>query len=340
MHSIQQDTPFIGGFEYPAQMSSIGRFENSDYPDPLLQDSNAAGQSWNPMLKAYPVEGSSVTCLEYDPVQELLWTGSNNGRVQSYLSGSDFDSQEMEPMRYSSFRSSDSAIVNLWPLERSVICVSKSNCRLYSKGGIMLSEIATSTTMQDTEVSFTCSSMFRKVPATLSSFEIENQQFWQLPSNLFLGTNSDQSFCFDLNRSTDKNLPKLVFNTSCSSTCVRENGSFVIFGCSDGKLRLFDGRLRSDKPQYTLDAQTASILDMTVNVNGFTVATCGLEAKALNPYDPNSPKKIRPDQNVHVIDLRMMKSLSLVPLTVGSNPVAIRFPSSHLHSSSPYFSIT
>jgi hypothetical protein len=316
MNSYHQDMEAYGYQEYYPAMQS----QPTD-------DSVAPGtEQWAPVAKMYSADPSPVSRIEYDPVHELLWTGSNDGRVQSYLAGTHFfEGQDMEPMRYSSFRASSAPIVDLWPLETTVISLSHSNCRLHSKGGLFLSEIANSSIVLDTEIQFSCSSIFRKIPSTLSSFELANQQCWQNPSNLFVGTNSTQAFCFDLTKDTSINTPKLVMNTTVASTRVVENGAFCIFGCVDGKLRLFDCRMRSDKAQHTLTAQTASVLDMSINIGGNTVATCGMEARAVNPYDPNSPTKIRADPNVHLIDLRMMRTLSSVPPVAGSIPIGVRF---------------
>jgi hypothetical protein len=334
MNTYQPDADYGGGYVYQGGVPVDTGYNGAEYQEyyptgdelqPTMAADDADGQDWALSAKIYPIENASVSSIEYDPVQELLWAGFSNGRVQSYLAGTEyFENRDVEPSRYSSFRVSDSPIVNVWPLESSVISLSRTNCRLHTKGGMLVSDIA-DTTISETDIQFTCSSIFRRIPSTLSSYELANQQFWQSPSHLFVGTNSAQAFCFDLNRSSGVNTPKIVLKTEVASTCVVENGAFSIFGCKDGKLRLFDSRMRSDKAQQSLSAQTASILDMTVNIGGYLLASCGMEARAINPYDPNSPTKLRPDPTVHLTDLRMMKSLASVPAKLGSIPISVRF---------------
>jgi WD40 repeat protein len=296
--------------------------------------------SWNQQLKIYPLEACSISSLEFDPFEELLWIGSSSGRIQSYLTGIDFfENQEVDidPMRYSSFIASESPIINIWPLDRTILQVSQTKCSMHTKGGMLMSNIATidsykelgtiSEADYDYPVSFTCSSIYRKMKSTMTSYELEAQFSWQLPTHLFVGTNTKRAFCYDLNNISSRSKPSApmqYYDTIVGSTCVKENGSFVFFGGNDGKVRLFDGRLNGERVQHVIDAHNGSLVDMSVHINGMIVATCGLQTRSINPYDPNSPVKYGSDPYFKLLDLRMMKSSASLALSAKAIPQSLR----------------
>ena len=57
-----------GYFEYDEQQEIGGGVYDVD-------DMNMGQKEWLQQMKMYAVEAASVTALEYDPTEEMLWTG-------------------------------------------------------------------------------------------------------------------------------------------------------------------------------------------------------------------------------------------------------------------------
>jgi WD40 repeat protein len=84
--------------------------------------------------------------------------------------------------------------------------------------------------------------------------------------------------------------PLLSFNTEGIGTnCVHASVTFLSLGGADGKIRLFDPSLRSAGVQHTLEAHSGGVNSLSVLEDGSTMVSCGYSARAINPYDPNSP---------------------------------------------------
>jgi hypothetical protein len=124
----------------------------------------------------------------------IFFSPTPHFRIQSFMTGVDFyDSQDIEPARYSSFKASDSQIVNIWPLNNAILQVSQTNCKLYTKGGLVSGLITDSVALRDLTLpddanfQFTCSTVFKRAKNTRTSYELETQRSWQWPTHLMLG---------------------------------------------------------------------------------------------------------------------------------------------------------
>ncbi len=277
----------------------------------------------------------------------LLSSGNASGRIQSFLSGTDYYDDPpqqadmlMAPRRYSSFKFGKDPIVNIHPLDILVMIVSTREVKVHSKGGIKrfnvtqadvlakedwpISPSSTPEELKANEYKFTCSTLFRKTSNTLTSYELQNQDSWQWPTHVFIGTSTPFAYCFDLNHGNE-NVPTMKYNTQVASTCVKENGNFIIFGCSDGKVRMYDGRIRNNKCHQTIEAHSGSVFNMSISLSGLMLVSCGLSAKKVNPFDPNSPAKYHKDPMIRVIDLRVMKSIAAIPIAPQTLPKTIKF---------------
>ena len=246
----------------------------------------------------------------------------------------------MMPRRYCSFKICGNPIISVFPLDTLVMAVSSKECKVHAKGGMPrfvvtqaknlaaedwpLAPSLSPEELKAHEFKFTCSTIFKKTTNTLTSYELENQRSWQWPTHVIIGTSTPYAYCFDLHNGNE-DIPSMKYNTVVSTTCVRENGSFIIFGCSDGKVRMFDGRIRNNKCQQTIEAHTGSVFNISISSSGFSLVSCGLSAKKLNPYDPKSPVKYHKDPMIRVIDLRTMKHTTAIPLEPQTLPKTVRF---------------
>lgn len=86
----------------------------------------------------------------------------------------------------------------------------------------------------------------------------------------------------------------------------------------DGKLRLLDGRLRSQAVLHTLDAHSGPVHDMAVSPDGLTLITCGTIGRPVNPADPKGPVKNTQDPIVRIFDLRTNRQLTPIRMTTGT----------------------
>ena len=246
-----------------------------------------------------------------------------------------------QPQRYCSFRFDTSSIIGLHPLDTLIIGVSSHECKVYSKGGMRRYNIthatalasedwplsANSSTPEElkaNEFKFTCSTLFKRTSNTLTSYDLQNQDTWQWPTHIVIGTSTPFAYCFDLNHDVE-NQAVMKYNTEVASTCVKENGNFIIFGCSDGKIRLYDGKIRNNKCLQSIEVHSGSVFDISVSLNGSLLISCGLSAKKINPYDPNSPTKYYKDPMIRVTDVRRMKQITSFSLASQTLPKSLRF---------------
>ena len=102
----------------------------------------------------------------------------------------------------------------------------------------------------------------------------------------------------------------------------------------DGKLRLLDGRLRSQVVLHTLHAHNGPVHDVAVSPDGFMLATCGTNVRLVNPGDPKGPVKKTPDTIVRLFDLRTNRQLTPISMITGS-PSYLNFIAPPSLSSSP-----
>lgn len=223
---------------------------------------------WGEHSVMYPIEQASSTVLQFDDAVEVLWCGDSSGRITAHqlLSGG----YEMD--RYASFKVSESPVLDLLPMYESIASVTEKSIRVHSRGGMPL---ATFDMLGDnSEFTFTCGNVVKY--ATESG---------HIPLSILAGTSTQYVNIYDA--ATASALGS--FDTECPTVRMSSNAYYVAVAGSDGKVRLMDPRLRSPHVIHTLAAHTGSITDMVLDTDGFSLATCGMNGRALNPYDPKSP---------------------------------------------------
>ena len=276
----------------------------------------------------------AVTVLEYDSNLEALWAGYDDGRVSAFamtrtsVAGADGaeDYDALQPERYSSFVSSEdgvaSPIVQLVPLASCVASVSRTSIRMHTLGGLTLVRLGTvpqpteaAATTTPTEVTFTCATALRPSQALLTAGNVG-------PTHIVAGTSASVAYAYDLEAYAGE--PLLEYDVGSAATCVRASDTHLAVAGMDGKVRLLDSRLRSKAVQHTLDAHSGPIKDLCLQPDGFTMLTCGVIGRPVNPYDPKSPVNYVPDPLVKVFDLRMRRQLTPLSMST-SSPALIRF---------------
>ena len=111
------------------------------------------------------------------------------------------------------------------------------------------------------------------------------------PSHLLAGTSGAYSYIYDLN-SLSK--PIFAYNTVAATICCKTNdgGLYIAVGGADGKIRLLDGKLRTNNILHTLDGYSGIVNDIAVETDGVNLFSCGMSGRSINPYDPTSPTSV------------------------------------------------
>lgn len=228
-------------------------------------------------------DSGAVTAIEYSSGTDLLWVGYSDGRITSHnMSLIDEHCNQLE--RFSSFRSGHNFVRQILPLHNRILSLGDEKMLLHTDGGLAMGSISVGIAPQNVKSEFTCASFATPYP-------IGSQRMFD-PRHLIVGTNSAMAFAYDLQ--TFDRQPLVCFDVTSSTVCAGSGGTYVFFGHDDGKIRLLDGRLRSHGVLHVLEGHSGPIRDMCVQPDGYTVLSCGMMARRVNPYDANSPVNVRP----------------------------------------------
>jgi len=272
-------------------------------------------------------EPYAVTALAYDPNCDRLWSGYQSGRVCSLL----VDEEEAvggvgaaQMYRYSSFLTdAHEPVLSLLPVNDYVFSICTSKIRMHTDGGLPINTIPAPEKIVPgsagaVQTSFTCGALIRQKGALVTA---ENTSG---PTHLAVGTGDNVSLLFDL-AAMYHNKPLSTFDTSSPTVKIISSGTHLIIAGSDGKIRLYDGRLRSSTVQHVLDAHTGPVLDVCVQQEGsYNMLSCGLIARPINPADPKSPARYVPDPLVRIFDLRTNRQMAPISMATAS-PAYARF---------------
>jgi WD40 repeat protein len=247
---------------------------------------------------------NGVSALAFDPAYELLWSGYDSGRVTAtfFPGSSDVSTPEQEQImqayqqrdgwasKYCSFRAfHNSAVLEVLPLPNRILSVSCDSVRLHSRGGMPVCTFKPlSLVGDDGSSSISCGATFQPSGGLMRGVD-ENY--------LLLGTSSSAPQgalpcpVFDLQNPDVGALISIDtggVSTRCMQSCPAA-ASFLSLGGADGKIRLVDPSLRSSTVQHTLDAHSGGVRSLSMLDDGTAILSCGYTARAVNPYDPNSP---------------------------------------------------
>jgi hypothetical protein len=272
---VMMGTQGFGMNTYDSQLS--GDVYNIEHSDPMVGGTGDAtdfdaDMGWGEHSVVYPIEQAATTALQFDDAVEVLWCGDSSGRITAHqlLSGG----YEME--RYASFKVAECPVLELLPMYESVASVTERSVRVHSRGGVPL---ATFDILADnSDFTFTCGNVVKY--ATESG---------HIPLSILAGTSTQYVNIYDAATASAIG----SFDAECPTVRISSNSYYVAVAGSDGKIRLMDSRLRSPHVIHTVVAHTGAITDMVLDAEGYSLATCGMNGRALNPYDPKSPIMVR-----------------------------------------------
>eukprot|EP01038_Epipyxis_sp_PR26KG_P008947 gene8947-12064_t len=277
----------------------------------------------------------SVSSIEYDYYTDMLWSGTEDGRVTAYsitnLDGIEdsFDENDEEiydqtkpfMKKYSSFMASNDCIVKLLPNQNCFVSASLNSLQLHSYGGLLLGKIKynfdyLSDNSPIGSAYCTCADLIRS-----PMYNRISPAF--MGTHVMIGTNSEKSFLYDI--SINHTEPIMEYDVKLPSCSIQSNGHQIAVAGMDGNIRLLDGKLRSHRIINTMEAHSGAIQDMFMESDGRIIATCGLSKRAINPYDLNTPYNFVSDPIVRIFDLRMQKQITPLPIITSIANGSVRF---------------
>lgn len=232
---------------------------------------NEQGSSWID-YQSFLDDTGPISSLSFHDSSELLWIGSQTGRLTSYL----HYPAESNFTKYSSFLAHSSPVLQILALPKHILSLSSDAVRMHTLGGYPTSQFKPNANSDGEIQELTCGTLFEPFGGL---FRAETQKY------LFLGSSSRVSYAYDLNF---HDAPLSAFDLEVSSVCVQSSVTFLSVGGLDGKIRLLDPSLRSNTVQHVIDAHQGGISSFGLQSDGMALISCGFQSRSLNPYDPNS----------------------------------------------------
>jgi hypothetical protein len=296
------DSHSYGHHGYEAQGYDSQSYENYDGEAENAAPQTVIAEGFWTEHSAFFYETYGVSSIVYDNYKDLVWTSYGNGRVSSFtftyepiLDDEGHLQSDMpdvvQPHRYSSFMASDSVVSDIIPLGSSIASISQSQVRLHSDGGLVFGTICVASNFAERYIptddvqnmKFSCGAALYHAAGMIGGED--------RPTHLVTGTTTKLSLAFDVHM-VDAD-PVITYDATAPTVCIRTNGRRVALGGGDGKVRLVDGRLRSRSIDAVLDAHSGSVLDLCLQPDGYTMLTCGIIGRPVNPYDSKSPINVR-----------------------------------------------
>jgi len=178
--------------------------------------------------------------------------------------------------RYVSFLAFHDAVVKIMPIKTRAVILGQTQAKMYTNGGLFLGAFQIPSALLDDENQstgddsrgvFTCATLLQ--PSQGGLLTAENL----LPTHMVTGTSTKSTLLFDINRFGDD--PVLTYDVSAPAVVTCAGGGTLGVGCSDGKIRFLDARLRSAGVINTLDAHSGPLSDITLHSDEVTLASCG-----------------------------------------------------------------
>ena len=245
-------------------------------------------------------EAAAVSAIEYDHVFDMILFGHANGRLSTYSlleprpyqdSDNDVYSAVPELLRYSSCHATRDMIGQILCNQNFIISVGQRGIGMTAHGGTSLGAFSIAKCMDPSlseadaaAACFTCADLLRDstIPRGSSSY---------MASHIITGASNNAAYLFDLNSGID--VPVMAYDIGQPVAKVLSNGFVMTAGCSDGAVRVLDGKFRSQDVLHSIEAHSGPVRDMCLLPDGRTLLTCGAAKRSLNPYDPNSPYQVQ-----------------------------------------------
>eukprot|EP00752_Nemacystus_decipiens_P004347 g3971.t1 len=320
-----QHHPGYGGEYDPAVYHPDG-YEPAYQQNGVLVSGGAAApggaaDGWGEHRRVYE-ERASVTAVEFDPLEELLWAGHSDGRLTSYSQPDMAKHSSVAAHRHGNLRGQpagpDGSILALAAFQQGVLSLSSSAVRLHSRGCLLratfsgVAEIPGVRGIPPTQhhaENMTCCAL--NSPSTLMGMGTDSS------SRVTVGTSGGGSVVggteggsppslLQLDPVSGLRLVKAVGLPREAGVTSMARGAMLAVGCDDGRIRLLDPRLRSGSVEHVLKAHTGPVQAVAVTpTDGVKIVSVGMTSKSLNPYDTSAPTELFGDPVVRVFDARM-----------------------------------
>jgi WD40 repeat protein len=240
-----------------------------------------------------------ISALSFHDSSELMWIGSQTGRLTSYL-----HTYESNFSKYSSFRAYADRVLEILPIPKHVISISSDMVRMHTVGGLPVAQFNPDLTNYHGETGeLTCGTLFEPSGGL---FRAEAQKY------LFLGSSTNLAYTYDLNFQEN---PLVVFDLGVPTASVQSSVTFLSVGGIDGKIRLLDPSLRSNSVQHIIDAHNGGISSFSLQSDGMALISCGFQSRSINPYDIHSPVVVTLTLRISSpYSLDIYRSTILIPL--------------------------
>lgn len=218
-----------------------------------------------------------VSALSFDKSEEILWTGTSNGRIISYLSP--------DMIKYTSWRAFYDEVKQISGDNSGVIALSSNSIRHYTRCGLLL--------------------------LSYSNQEISGLQCFMRESgrrsSLIIGSLNDSMYIFDMNHC------KIIKEISVSSgvTCMTKTLQKICSGHTNGTVTLKDHRTHRDIQSFKAHSHAVSSIDARSHL----IVTCGYTQRNGRLYNDNMAKvyDIRMNRILDVINYKGAKFVKFHP---------------------------
>ncbi|TFJ83607.1 hypothetical protein NSK_004712 [Nannochloropsis salina CCMP1776] len=292
-----------------------------------------------------PSDGYPITALAFDPIEELLWVGTGNGRLSALA--------QPGMQKHVSVRAHPllSPVRQIRCFGEGVISISGRQVQMHNKNCLALCAAPASAMLEVDErgqegdiksVNSRPKGGGHGRPALGKKEEDENvtgtirtgqEEFTcgalnvppghhHHPMAAYVGEHmtvgGSGTHVWELDLATGLHVVRTL-EVASPSTCMESNRAMVIGG-ADGRLRFLDGSLRSGQAvERDLEAFTGPVTSLCT-WNDMVAAT-GTQGRSLNPYDRSgrAPTRLLPDPLIKLFDLRMLRQslpLSFAPALV------------------------
>ncbi|KAI9199852.1 ubiquitin carboxyl-terminal hydrolase-domain-containing protein [Polychytrium aggregatum] len=193
---------------------------------------------WHEQRQVAMLDTAPLSSVSFDPFEEIVWIGNNNGRVASLVVQPD------SLRRYTSFKAHSGPVSKLLVCDSGVVSLGTDSLRFTARSGI-----------QKWKLSF-------DLGQQLLSMCFSNQY----SSELIASTVSSQLRLIN----TARGAVVKQFEVDSEVKVIRRS-RFICCGTVGGRAMLLDPR--TYRTEHTLDAHTGALTDM--DVNGNNLVTCG-----------------------------------------------------------------
>jgi len=270
------DNHMMGGGDGYAQQDMMNMY------DPSMRDSPFLPMGYQLMDK--PMQ-SSITCVNFDDFQELLWCGNQRGYIASYH-GTDFQ-------KYTACRVSmeEDVRMNL-SFPQGVLSLTQGTLKGTLRRGLHVFNFNSNSTNWGWE-----------------SHHMHDMQCMMMKGeeSVLIGGHHKHVLEVDIIR----NQCSGVYEVKDSGVAIfRHTDRFVCGGDSTGKVTVYDKKTM--RPEHTLDAHSSCLSDFDIQDN--LLITCGFSSRM---------NSLTPDRLLRVYDMRVMRAMN--PIQVTLDPTFLRF---------------